>query len=106
MGGSQVEATLHELATKATLNPQDATLLAGVRACLHRCNFVNRVYARVYALRDDHYDSANERHEALLEHLWGNLKPNVRRSGGRITKEWGEIGFQGASRHPSGCCSE
>ncbi|KAF1326684.1 Elmo domain-containing protein b, partial [Globisporangium splendens] len=34
----------------------------------------------------------------MLEQLWSNLKPNVRRSGGRITKEWGEIGFQGNMR--------
>lgn len=33
--------------------------------------------------------------QEMLEQLWSNLKPNVRRSGGRITKEWGEIGFQG-----------
>ncbi|RHZ28821.1 hypothetical protein DYB37_003400, partial [Aphanomyces astaci] len=33
--------------------------------------------------------------QALLEQLWTNLKPDVRRSGGRYTKEWGEIGFQG-----------
>lgn len=72
--------------------------MAGVRACLHRCDFVNRVYARTHQLRDEAYSAANDAHEALLEQLWSTLKPNVRRSGGRITKEWGEIGFQGALR--------
>ncbi|GMF45823.1 unnamed protein product [Phytophthora fragariaefolia] len=33
----------------------------------------------------------------MLEQLWKNLKPDVRREGGRITKEWGEIGFQGSA---------
>jgi hypothetical protein len=31
----------------------------------------------------------------MLEQLWNSLKPGVRRTGGRHTKEWGEIGFQG-----------
>lgn len=31
----------------------------------------------------------------MLEELWTNLKPQTRRAHGRITKEWGEIGFQG-----------
>ncbi|POM79570.1 Hypothetical protein PHPALM_2720, partial [Phytophthora palmivora] len=60
-----------------------------------RCNFVNKVYARVHALKNEAYNSAKLEHEEMLEQLWTNLKPDVRREGGRITKEWGEIGFQG-----------
>ncbi|EQC34557.1 hypothetical protein, variant [Saprolegnia diclina VS20] len=56
---------------------------------------VNNVYAKVIALKDESYDSTNDAHEAMLEELWRNLKPDVRRTGGRHTKEWGEIGFQG-----------
>jgi hypothetical protein len=33
--------------------------------------------------------------QAMLESLWEALKPGVSRQGGRITSEWGEIGFQG-----------
>ena len=69
--------------------------MANVRSCLRRCNYVNKVYARVCAEKNEGYTSSNEMHEAMLEQLWRNLKPNVRRKGGRITKEWGEIGFQG-----------
>ncbi|KUG01509.1 ELMO domain-containing protein B [Phytophthora nicotianae] len=60
-----------------------------------RCNFVNKVYARVYALKNEAYSSSKPDHEEMLEQLWTNLKPDIRREGGRITKEWGEIGFQG-----------
>ena len=70
-----------------------------VRSCLRRCNYVNKVYARVCAAKNESYTSSNEVHEEMLEQLWSNLKPNVRRKGGRITKEWGEIGFQGAVDH-------
>ncbi|KAI9914186.1 hypothetical protein PsorP6_006252 [Peronosclerospora sorghi] len=31
----------------------------------------------------------------MIEQLWTDLKPDVRRKGGCITKEWGDIGFQG-----------
>ncbi|KAF2078270.1 hypothetical protein CYY_000460 [Polysphondylium violaceum] len=40
------------------------------------------------------YDKENKEHEAKLEELWDALKPNIRRSG-RLTSEWGDIGFQG-----------
>jgi len=40
------------------------------------------------------YDKENDEHEAKLEELWEALRPNIRRSG-RLTSEWGDIGFQG-----------
>ena len=39
--------------------------------------------------------SSEWRKQTKLETLWDKLKPDVRRKGGRITKEWSEIGFQG-----------
>ncbi|TDH67760.1 hypothetical protein CCR75_001956 [Bremia lactucae] len=90
-----VEAMLHDIAIRANLDESDIALMANVRACLRQCNFVNKVYARAYALKSEGYSSLNRDHEEMLDQLWTNLKPNVRREGGRITKEWGEIGFQG-----------
>ncbi|KAE9042916.1 hypothetical protein PR003_g3662 [Phytophthora rubi] len=90
-----MDATLHDVATKAKLDEKNATLMANVRSCLQRCNFVNTVYSRVHALKNEAYSSSRHEHEEMLEQLWTNLKPDVRREGGRITKEWGEIGFQG-----------
>lgn len=76
---------------------QESNVMAmrNLRNCLFRCNFVNMVYQRLYKLQRESYDSNNAEHEAKLEQLWSALKPNTKRSGGRITKEWGEIGFQG-----------
>uniref|UniRef100_K3X4G9 ELMO domain-containing protein n=1 Tax=Globisporangium ultimum (strain ATCC 200006 / CBS 805.95 / DAOM BR144) TaxID=431595 RepID=K3X4G9_GLOUD len=90
-----MEAILTEMIKRLSLDAKNTSLIANVRGCLDRCNYVNRVYNRVHALRDEAFDSKNAKHEEMLEQLWSNLKPNVRRSGGRITKEWGEIGFQG-----------
>ncbi|GAB9466453.1 hypothetical protein Gpo141_00003828 [Globisporangium polare] len=90
-----MDTTLSDMTKRLKLGTKNITLITNLRSCLHRCNFVNRVYARVHNLRDEAYSSANTKHEEMLEQLWSNLKPNVRRAGGRITKEWGEIGFQG-----------
>ncbi|CAI5733118.1 unnamed protein product [Peronospora farinosa] len=90
-----MDVTLHNVAIKAEIDEHDATLMANMRSCLYRCNYVNKVYARVYTLKNEAYNSLKQEHEEMLEQLWTNLKPNVRRKGGRITKEWGEIGFQG-----------
>lgn len=38
-------------------------LIASLRSCLHRCNFVNQVYARMHRLRDEAYSSVNAKHE-------------------------------------------
>ncbi|GLD93665.1 hypothetical protein PINS_up002270 [Pythium insidiosum] len=79
----------------ARINDNNLNVVQNLRSCLQRCNYVNQVYMRLLALKDEAYSSSNPRHEAMLEELWSNLKPDVRRTGGRITKEWGEIGFQG-----------
>ncbi|TMW64276.1 hypothetical protein Poli38472_012898 [Pythium oligandrum] len=93
--GFDVSVVAKDMIQTAQINDNKLTVVENVRSCLHRGSFVNRVYARVLTLKDEAYDSANTRHEAMLEDLWSNLKPDVRRTGGRITKEWGEIGFQG-----------
>ncbi|CAH0476208.1 unnamed protein product [Peronospora belbahrii] len=90
-----MDRTLHEVAMNAKLDEKDTMLMANVRSCLHCCNFVNKVYEHVYTLKNEGYSSLKQEHEEMLEQLWTNLKPDVRRIGGRITKEWGEIGFQG-----------
>ena len=58
-----------------------------------------RVNASINILRStvaERYDTENDSHEKLLERLWSLFKPNEKRAGGRITKEWQEIGFQGS----------
>ena len=36
-----------------------------------------------------------EQGDSALDVLWEALRPGVRRTGGALTDEWGEIGFQG-----------
>ncbi|KAI9909809.1 hypothetical protein PsorP6_010821 [Peronosclerospora sorghi] len=58
-----MDATLHDVAVKAKLDETDATLMANVCSCLQRCNFVNKVYACVYALKNVSSDSSKQEHE-------------------------------------------
>jgi len=51
---------------------------------LHQCR----------TLMQEKYDSNNEVHEAMLEEIWTALTGGADREG-RITKQWGELGFQG-----------
>lgn len=39
--------------------------MTNVRSCLQRCSFANRVYAHAHALRDEAYNSSNDKHEVL-----------------------------------------
>lgn len=49
----------------------------------------------VVKLASRKYDSTNPEHEKMLEELWDVLCPEIRRDA-RITRQWGEIGFQGS----------
>eukprot|EP00742_Colponemidia_sp_Colp-10_P004251 GILJ01004536.1.p1 GENE.GILJ01004536.1~~GILJ01004536.1.p1 ORF type:complete len:313 (-),score=58.19 GILJ01004536.1:163-1062(-) len=67
----------------------------GMALALQQINNVNRAVDVMKGIYSVAYDSNNDEHERKLEELWRALKPDVRRTGGRITREWGEIGFQG-----------
>ena len=79
----------------ACLTPGGRRIRRNLASCVARVNVANLAAAAVHRARQEAFDSLDTRHELLLEQLWAALKPNVRRAGGRITKEWGEIGFQG-----------
>eukprot|EP00947_MAST-08B_sp_MAST-8B-sp1_P001756 g1756.t1 len=69
-------------------------ILPNLQDCLHQLNGVNAAIEEMLRLKSTAYSSDNAEHEALLEELWTLLMPEDRRSG-RITEEWGTIGFQG-----------
>lgn len=70
----------------------------GARAVLEGCLRVVRLVAGVRAdverLRATRYDDADPEHERRLEALWEALQPGKVRDGGRISKDWGDVGFQ------------
>lgn len=66
-----------------------------LRLSVDSCLWVRAVAERVLALRDLPVDREDPTHEAMLDRLWEHLRPGVRRAGGKLTSEWGEVGFQG-----------
>ena len=41
------------------------------------------------------FERGNQEHEAILESIWDRVTDSSPRTGGRYTKEWGRLGFQG-----------
>jgi ELMO/CED-12 family len=62
--------------------------------CLIAIRDLNALKAAVEALRAQHYSAENPAHEKLLNRLWTTLMPGKERQGGRISRDWGVIGFQ------------
>ncbi len=71
-------------------------LIANISHCLHSLRSVNVTIHRLEVRRKEQFDKSNLHHVHLLEQLWTNMRPNVRRAGGLVTAEWGEVGFQGS----------
>ncbi|KAG2465856.1 ELMO domain-containing protein 2 [Polypterus senegalus] len=73
---------------------KDAEFKVNLKVCLLQiCGYKN-LMKNVEDLRKQVFDSENDEHEALLMKLWKLLMPNVELDS-RISKQWGDIGFQG-----------
>eukprot|EP01112_Ceratiomyxa_fruticulosa_P008305 TRINITY_DN2150_c0_g1_i1.p1 TRINITY_DN2150_c0_g1~~TRINITY_DN2150_c0_g1_i1.p1 ORF type:complete len:344 (-),score=73.13 TRINITY_DN2150_c0_g1_i1:110-1051(-) len=70
---------------------KDATRLEPIFSAIYS---VSTLKSDLTELRKIQYDSQNQEHEKLLLSLWDSLLPYVKREA-RITKQWGDIGFQG-----------
>ncbi|KAK9981528.1 hypothetical protein ABG768_001057 [Culter alburnus] len=73
---------------------KDPTFKVNLRQCLLQINGYNKLFEAVEELRKEVFDSENEAHETMLLKLWDLLMPSVKLES-RITKQWGDIGFQG-----------
>ncbi|XP_043106852.1 ELMO domain-containing protein 2 isoform X1 [Puntigrus tetrazona] len=73
---------------------KDPTFKLNLRQCLLQINGYNELFEEVEELRRQVFDSENEEHEHMLLKLWDLLMPSVKLES-RITKQWGNIGFQG-----------
>ncbi|XP_041056161.1 ELMO domain-containing protein 2 isoform X2 [Carcharodon carcharias] len=65
-----------------------------LQACLLQISGFKKLFAEVENLRKQPFDSSNKKHEDMLMKLWRLLMPHVHLES-RITKQWGDIGFQG-----------
>nr|XP_033795582.1 ELMO domain-containing protein 2 isoform X1 [Geotrypetes seraphini] len=73
---------------------KDPRFKLSLRVCVLQISGYKQLYLCVENLRKQPYDSNNEDHEEQLTELWNLLMPNQALKS-RITKQWGDIGFQG-----------
>mmetsp|Transcript_16307 Transcript_16307/g.20497 ORF Transcript_16307/g.20497 Transcript_16307/m.20497 type:complete len:369 (-) Transcript_16307:344-1450(-) len=88
---SMVDQILH----KKHIYSADPIVRVNLKDALESISTVNALIEELATLRKEAFDTANPEHEALLEDFWNAMRPGVRRQHGRITSEWGEVGFQG-----------
>lgn len=77
------------------LSTENSLLTANVKNCLRHLNLINAAIERIMELKSVVFSDTIGEHVDLLESLWENLLPGVTREGGRVTEEWGKLGFQG-----------
>lgn len=77
------------------LPAETSLLVANIRNCLIHMNLLNKMVEKVLILKNETFSDSEPKHVALLEELWTNMRPQIKRKGGRITAEWEEVGFQG-----------
>mmetsp|Transcript_1282 Transcript_1282/g.4014 ORF Transcript_1282/g.4014 Transcript_1282/m.4014 type:complete len:318 (+) Transcript_1282:3-956(+) len=66
-----------------------------LNACLRQLNELAALKVEVERLRATPYDDTNKEHEATLDQVWAALEPGRKRTGGRISADWKDIGFTG-----------
>lgn len=73
---------------------KDKRIQVNLRICLLQISGYKKLFMDVESVRKQPYDSDNPQHEHQLLELWDLLMPHEKLKS-RITKQWGDIGFQG-----------
>ncbi|XP_051897960.1 ELMO domain-containing protein 2 isoform X2 [Pristis pectinata] len=90
-----VENRVHEIMKIKNVSTQkDPKFKLSLQTCLLQITGFKKLYIDVENLRKQPFDSSNKQHEDMLIKLWKLLMPHVPLES-RITKQWGDIGFQG-----------
>ncbi|CAB1327284.1 unnamed protein product [Coregonus sp. 'balchen'] len=73
---------------------RDPTFKMNLKLCLLQITGYRNLFTSVEELRKETFDSDKVEHEEMLLKLWDLLMPEVKLES-RVTKQWGDIGFQG-----------
>lgn len=81
---------------------------ANLLLCLHSMQFYNATLTRMNLLKTTAFDNEEPSHRAMLEGLWTQLMPSMRRkamdggsSSSIASESWKDIGFQGTEHVPN-----
>lgn len=92
----QREGCASKLRKLARFGPSDSELEVKMMRVLDDMVALAALTADVDLLRRTAYSADIPQHTAALEELWALLQPSRARQGGLVSKEWGDVGFQGA----------
>lgn len=91
----KLEQCVDQIIKVKNVKPQkDPLFKERLHVCLLQITGHSSLYATVEDLRKEVFNSENQEHETMLLKLWDLLMPTVKLES-RITKQWGDIGFQG-----------
>ncbi|XP_035681515.1 ELMO domain-containing protein 2-like [Branchiostoma floridae] len=79
---------------KGVSQQKDPQFAPSLRGCLVQIRGYQELIHEVEGVRAEAYSSDNQEHENMLLQLWDHLMPDTSLES-RITKQWGDIGFQG-----------
>lgn len=88
------ECAMAIMKEKKVISQKDPEFKMSLQVCLWQISGYKRLYASVEDLRKQSFDCENNSHENMLLRLWDLLMPSEKLES-RITKQWGDIGFQG-----------
>ncbi|XP_047430894.1 ELMO domain-containing protein 2 [Mugil cephalus] len=90
-----LEQCVDQIMREKSIKPQkDPQFKENLHVCLLQITGYSSLYVCVEDLRKEVFCSDNPDHEVMLLKLWDLLMPAVKLES-RITKQWGDIGFQG-----------
>jgi len=89
-----VDIVCDEITSLKRVPEQNAIGNTNIKRCLSDIAAVNSLIAHLHSLAAEKFVIGDPKHEDMLESLWGELLPDVQREGGRVTREWGRLGFQ------------
>ncbi|XP_015227066.1 PREDICTED: ELMO domain-containing protein 2 [Cyprinodon variegatus] len=90
-----LEKCVDQIMKEKNIKPEkDPQFRGRLHVCLLQITGYSSLFSSVEDLRKEVFSSECPQHEAMLLKLWGLLMPSVELES-RITKQWGDIGFQG-----------
>ncbi|XP_072040378.1 ELMO domain-containing protein 2-like [Amphiura filiformis] len=90
-----IEDSVHNIMAVKGIDPdENPQFTKDLRCCLQQICGYKQLIKELEQIRKQPYETKNNEHEEILLKLWNLLMPDTKLES-RITKQWGDIGFQG-----------
>jgi len=92
---AHLDAVMSIVVQRKRVSSHDVTTKRQLRHVLERVLSVGETVQTALLHRATPFSASNPLHEQMLAELWDKLTDRAPREGGRVTREWGRVGFQG-----------